>query len=49
LIVVEHGASEMPGMRSLARYLNETFPDLTVAFYSQEPESRVVLPGPATP
>ena len=44
LIVVEHGASEMPGMRNMARYVNATFPSLEATFYRREPDSRVVTP-----
>ena len=42
LIVLEHGVTEMPGMASMARYINEVFPDLTATFYRHEADSRVV-------
>jgi putative NIF3 family GTP cyclohydrolase 1 type 2 len=44
LIVVEHGAAEMPGMENLARYLNETFPGVHASFYRREPDTRLVTP-----
>lgn len=37
LLVVEHGVSEMPGMQSLAGYLEKTFPGVRAAFYAREP------------
>ena len=40
LIVLEHGASEMPAMANLARYINQTFDDLTATFYCHEPVSQ---------
>jgi len=42
IIEVEHSASEMPGMKNMAKYINNTFPDLSAKFYCEEPESRVV-------
>jgi len=40
LIVVEHGVTEMPGMRSMARYINENLPPLEATFYGLEYETR---------
>ena len=48
LIVVEHGVTEMPGMQNMARYLTETFPDLSAAYYRNEPDCHVVLPRPVS-
>ena len=42
LICVEHGVSELPGMQSMARYLERTFP-VTATFYCCEPGARTVL------
>ncbi len=36
-IAVEHGISEMPGMQSLAAYLERAFPGVQATFYSREP------------
>ena len=38
VIVVEHGTSEMWGMESLARYLAEAFPELTVHYLNHHPK-----------
>jgi len=37
LITVEHGTAEMPGMQSMAEYLNRTFPEMEATFYCAEP------------
>ena len=40
LITVEHDIAEMPGMQSMAEYLNRTFPGVEATFYcvqSREP------------
>jgi putative NIF3 family GTP cyclohydrolase 1 type 2 len=42
LLVVEHGVSEMPGMRSMADYLMETFEGVEAAFYCEEPAGETV-------
>lgn len=42
VIVLEHGVSEMPGMENMARYIEETFPDLEATFYCHEPVTRMV-------
>jgi putative NIF3 family GTP cyclohydrolase 1 type 2 len=39
VIMVEHGTSEMWGIESLATYLRETFPELTVRYYSKHPRA----------
>ena len=44
VIVVEHGTAEIPAMRDMARYLNETFEEVEATFYCREPISRVVTP-----
>jgi len=36
VIAIEHGVAEMPGMKSLARYLEETFPGIQAKFYCME-------------
>lgn len=42
LIVVEHGIAEMPGMQSMAEYLNHTFPEVEATFYNQEPAAETL-------
>jgi putative NIF3 family GTP cyclohydrolase 1 type 2 len=42
IIEVEHGACEMPGMKNLAQYINDTFSQLTAVFFCEEPASRIV-------
>lgn len=42
LLVVEHGTSEMPGMQSMANYLNEAFPGLEATIYCNEPAAETV-------
>ena len=42
LIAVEHGVSEMPGMRSMASYLEQIFPGIQATFYCMEPRSETV-------
>ena len=42
LLVVEHGIAEMPGMQSMADYLNETFPGVEAKFYCCEPRAETV-------
>ena len=44
ILVVEHGTSEMPGMQSMAVYLNKTFPDIEATFYCKEPMAETILP-----
>jgi len=41
-IVLEHGLTEMPGMRNMARYLTETFPTTDALFFCNEPLTRFV-------
>jgi putative NIF3 family GTP cyclohydrolase 1 type 2 len=45
LLVLEHGTTEMPGMRNLARYLNETFPAIPATYYQHEPGYHLVRPA----
>ena len=45
LIAVEHGVAEMPGMQSMAAYLEKTFPGVDAAFYCEEPLAETVV-GP---
>ena len=42
VLAVEHGISEMPGMQSMAAYLNKTFPDIESTFYCKEPLTETV-------
>ena len=42
IIVVEHGISEMPGMKSMAEYLQKTFPGIEAKFYCHEPAAMTV-------
>ena len=42
LLVVEHGVSEMPGMRNMASYLEKTFPEITTSFYCHEPAAEII-------
>lgn len=39
IIVVEHGIAEMPGMQSMAEYLEKTFPEIKAVFYCEEPSA----------
>lgn len=43
LIVVEHGVSEMPGMRRMATHLQETFPGIEAVFYCKEPAAMTIF------
>ena len=43
VITVEHGTSEMPGMMSLAEYLRQTFPELTVHYLDRHPRTWTVM------
>ena len=43
LIVVEHGVAEIPGMQSMAEYLEKTFPEVETTFYCEEPRAETVL------
>jgi len=45
MIVVEHGVSEMPGMKSMAEYLEKTFPGIKAKFYCNEPAARAIPPA----
>jgi putative NIF3 family GTP cyclohydrolase 1 type 2 len=45
VIVVEHSTSELWGMENLARYLDETFPVLTVRYIDRHPKPWTVMPG----
>ena len=42
VIAVEHGTAEMPGMQSMAEYLNRTFPGVEARFYCEEPAATTV-------
>jgi len=42
VIAVEHGTSEMPGMMNLAKYLRETFSELTVHYLDRHPRTWTV-------
>lgn len=42
VITVEHGTTEMWGLESLARYVDETFPDLTVHYIDRHPKTWTV-------
>jgi putative NIF3 family GTP cyclohydrolase 1 type 2 len=42
LLVVEHGVAEMPGMESMARYLEKAFPGIQATFYCNEPEAQTL-------
>jgi putative NIF3 family GTP cyclohydrolase 1 type 2 len=42
MIVVEHGVSEMPGMKSMATYLEKTFPGIDAKFYCHEPAAQTI-------
>lgn len=44
VIAVEHGVAEMPGMESMAAYLERTFPGVQAKFYCREP-SAVTIAG----
>jgi len=43
VITVEHGTSEMWGLENLAKYLGETFPDLTVHYLDEHPKPWTVM------
>lgn len=43
VITVEHGTSEMWGIENLARYLRETFPELSVHYLDRHPKPWTVL------
>ena len=43
VIIVPHGASEMPGMASLARHLGETFPELEVHYLDGHPKPVTIV------
>ena len=45
VICVEHATSEMPGMMNLARYLGETFSELTVHYLDKHPRTWTVTSG----
>ena len=45
VITVEHGVAEMPGMQSMASYIEQTFPGLTVTFYCREPFAEIITGG----
>ena len=42
MIVVEHGVSEMPGMKSMSAYLEKTFPGIDAKFYCHEPAAQTI-------
>lgn len=44
LIVVEHGTAEMPGMLSMAEYLNKTLEGVEAKFYCEEPAAKTIVP-----
>ena len=44
IITVEHGTSEMPGLMNLAKYLGETFSELTVHYLDKHPRTWTVRP-----
>jgi len=48
VIAVEHGTSEMPGLMNLAKYLDETFPELTVHYLDKHPRTWTAR-APQTP
>jgi len=43
VICVEHGTSESPGMINLAKYLHETFLELTTHYLDEHPETWTVM------
>lgn len=43
VIAVEHGVAEMPGMQSMATYLESVFPGIQAAFYCREPGAETIL------
>lgn len=43
LIVIEHGVSEMPGMRNMVRYIEKNFPGVETKFYCEEPMARTLI------
>lgn len=43
VITVEHGTSEMWGLESLAGYLRETFPELTIHYLDRHPRTWTVM------
>jgi putative NIF3 family GTP cyclohydrolase 1 type 2 len=42
VIAVEHGTSEIPGLMNLAKYVDQTFPDLTVHYIDRHPRTWTV-------
>ena len=42
VIAVEHGVAEMPGMQSMASYLEQTFPGVHASFYCREPRAETM-------
>jgi putative NIF3 family GTP cyclohydrolase 1 type 2 len=44
LIVIEHGVTEMPGMRAMTGYLAETFPNTEALFFNREYVSTFIHP-----
>lgn len=42
MIVIEHGVSEMPGMKSMATYLEKTFSGIEATFYCHEPAAQAM-------
>jgi len=42
VICVEHGVAEMPGLQSMALYLNQTFPGIQATFYCREPAAETI-------
>lgn len=49
IIVVEHSVAEKPGMRNMARFIEQTFPTISAHFYGNEPRSRIVTPDTPSP
>jgi putative NIF3 family GTP cyclohydrolase 1 type 2 len=43
IVVVEHGVAEMPGMQSMAEYLNRAFPGVEAKFYCHEPRAWTIV------
>ena len=48
IIVVEHGTSELWGMESLAAYVGDTFPELTVHYLDHHPRPWTVAASAST-
>ena len=42
VIAVEHGVAEMPGMQSIASYLEQTYPGIQATFYCREPGAETI-------